>query len=59
MLVTHLSLLISDKSSTLMFLIAYQMSLIKLSSFLLFFAMENFDVTMFSSAMEIITVRGV
>ena len=59
MLVTNLSLLILDKSSTLMFLIAYEMSLIKLSSSLLFFAMENFDVTMFSSVMEIITVRGV
>ena len=59
MLVTNLSLLISDKSLTLMFLIAYEMSLIKLSSSLLFFAMKNFDVMMFSSTMGIVTVRGV
>ena len=59
MLVTNLSLLILDKSLTLMFLIAYETSLIKLSSSLLFFAMENFDEIMFSSVMGIVTVRGV
>ena len=57
-LVTTLSLLLSDKLSTLMFLIAYKISLIKLSSSLLFFAIENFDETMFSSAMGIVIVRG-
>ena len=41
-----------------MFLIAYKTSLIKLTSFLLFFAMENIDEMMFSSAMEIDIVRG-
>ena len=59
MLVTNLSLLISDKSSMLMFLIAYEMSLIKLSSFSLFFAMEKFDETMCSSMIGIVTVREV
>ena len=43
----------------LIFLIAYETSLIKLSSSSLFFAMENFDEIMFSSVMEIVTVRGV
>jgi len=41
-----------------MFLIAYETSLIKLSPFSLFFTIENFDETMFSSAMGIVTVRG-
>ena len=59
MLVTNLSLLILDKSLMLIFLIAYETSLIKLSSSSLFFAMENFDEIMFSSVMEIVTVRGV
>ena len=58
MLVINSSLLISDKSSTLIFLIAYETSLIKFSSSLLFFAMENFDEMMFSSVMGIVTVRG-
>ena len=58
MLVTTSSLLLLDKSLTLMFLIAYETLLIKLSSSLLFFAMENFDETMFYSVMGIVTVRG-
>ena len=57
MLVMNLSLLLLEKSLILMFLIVYETSLIKLSSFLLFFAMENFDEMMFSSVMEIVTVR--
>ena len=56
MLVMNLSLLLLEKL-ILMFLIVYETSLIKLSSFLLFFAMENFDEMMFSSVMEIVTVR--
>ena len=40
-----------------MFLIVYKISLIKLASSLLFFAIENFDEMMFSSAMGIDTVR--
>ena len=58
MLVMNLSLLILDKSLMLMFLIAYKTSLIKLSPSSLFFTMENFDETMFSSVMGIVTVRG-
>ena len=57
-LVASSSLLLSDKSETLMFLITYKTSLIKFSSSSLFFAMENFDVTMFSSAIEMDTVIG-
>ena len=56
MLVMNLSLLLLEKL-ILMFLIVYETSLIKLSSFLLFFAMENFDEMMFSSVMEIVIVR--
>ena len=57
-LVTTSSLLLSDKSPTLILLIACETLLIKLSFSLLFFAMENFDETMFSSVIEIVTVRG-
>ena len=42
-----------------MFLIAYETSLIKLASSSLFFAMENFDEMMFSSAIGIDTIRRV
>ena len=59
MLVMNSSLLLSDKLSTLMFLIVYETSLIKLSSSLLFFVMENFDEMMFSFVMGIVTVREV
>jgi len=53
MLVMNSSLLLSEKSLTLIFLIAYETSLIKLSSSSLFFAMKNFDEMMFSSVMGI------
>ena len=58
-LVVSLSLLLSDRSEMLMFLITYEISLIKFSSSLLFFTMENFDVTIFSSAIGMDTVIGV
>ena len=58
MLVMNLSLLLLEKL-ILMFLIAYETSLIKLSSSSLFFAMENFDEIMFSSVIGIVIVRGV
>ena len=57
-LVVSSSLLLSDRSETLMFLITYETSLIKFSSSLLFFAMENFDITMFSSAIGMDTMIG-
>jgi len=52
------SLLISDKSETPRFLIAYETSLIKAVSSSLFFAIENLDETMFSSVIGMKTVRG-
>ena len=58
-LVVSSSLLLSDRSEMLMFLITYEISLIKFSSSLLFFTMENFDVTIFSSAIGMDTVIGV
>ena len=57
-LVVSSSLLLSDRSETLMFLITYETSLIKFSSSLLFFTIENFDVIMFSSAIGMDTVIG-
>ena len=57
-LVVSSSLLLSDRLETLMFLIIYETSLIKFSSSLLFFTMENFDVMMFSSAIGMDTVIG-
>ena len=57
-LVASSSLLLSDRSEMSMFLIMYETSLIKFSSSLLFFAIENFDVMMFSPAIGINTVIG-
>ena len=57
-LVASSSLLLSDRSEMLMFLIIYETSLIKFSFSLLFFAIENFDVTIFFSAIGIDTVIG-
>ena len=57
-LVVSSSLLLSDRSEMSMFLIMYKTSLIKFSSSLLFFAIENFDVTMFSSVIGMDTMRG-
>ena len=57
-LITSSSLLISDKSEILRFLIAYETSLIKAVSSSLFFAIENLDETMFSSVIGMETVRG-
>ena len=57
-LVASSSLLLSNRLETSMFLIIYETSLIKFSSSLLFFAMENFDVTMFSSAIGMDTMIG-
>ena len=58
-LVASSSLLLSDRSETLMFLITYETSLIKFSFSLLFFTIENFDVTMFSSIIGMDTMIGV
>ena len=58
-LVISSSLLLFDRLEMLMFLIIYETSLIKFSSSLLFFAIENFDVMMFSSIIGIDTMRGV
>ena len=57
-LVISSSLLLFDRLEMLMFLIIYETSLIKFSSSLLFFAIENFDVMMFSSTIGIDTMRG-
>ena len=57
-LVVASSLFLSDRSETLMFLITYETSLIKFSSSLLFFTMENFDITIFSSAIGMDTMIG-
>ena len=51
------SLLISDKSETPRFLIAYETSLIKAVSSSLFFVIENLDETMFSSVIRMETLR--
>ena len=58
-LVASSSLLLFDRSETLMFLITYEISLIKFSFSLLFFTIENFDVTMFSSTIGMDTMIGV
>ena len=57
-LVISSSLLLYDRSEMLMFLIIYEISLIKFSSSLLFFTIENFDVIIFSSAIWMDTVIG-
>jgi len=57
-LVASLSLSMFDRSETLMLLMMDDTSLMKSSSSLLFFAMENLDETMFSSAIGTDTVIG-
>ena len=58
-LVASLSLSMSDRSETLILLIMDDTSLMKFSSSLLFSTMENLDVAMFTSAIEMDTVIGV
>ena len=58
-LTTFSSLSLSDKLEMLRFLRADATSLINNFSSLLFFAIENLDVIMFSSIMGIVIVRGV
>ena len=57
-LVTSSSLQELEKSETSMLLIAREMSLIKLISSSLFFAIENLKDSIFSSAIEIEAERG-
>jgi len=52
------SLLIFDKLEIPRFLIAYEISLIKAVSSLLFFIIENLDEIMFSFVIRMETVRG-
>ena len=58
-LTTFSSLSLSDKLEMLRFLRADATSSINNFSSLLFFAIENLDVIMFSSIMGIVIVRGV
>ena len=58
-LTTFSSLLLSDKSEVLRFLRAVAISLMNNSSSLLFFAIENLNVMMFSSVIGMVIVRGV
>ena len=57
-LITFLSLLISDKLEMLRFLIMDETSLMNDASSLLFFAIKNLDKLIFSSTMGMETVRG-
>ena len=58
-LTTFSSLSLSDKSEVLRFLRAVVIFLMNNSSLLLFFAIENLDVIMFSFVMGMVIVRGV
>ena len=57
-IVASSNLLESDKSDTLILLIAHETSLIKIDSSLLFFAMECLNETIFSSIISIKTASG-
>ena len=57
-IVAFSNLLESDKSDTLILLIAHETSLIKLDSSLLFFTMECLNKTIFSSMISIETVSS-